>query len=93
MKIFGTGRLEINSDAADSIVIIDIKSGEIIVQPQNNEILNNRYPNIFNEEISISSFEATIRDGKLTTERFPYLFVKNYLFSSCLNYNTAIPNS
>lgn len=78
MKIFGTGRLEINSDDAESIVIIDIKSGEIIVQPQNNEILNNRYPNIFNEEISISSFEATIRDGKLTTDRFPELFVKNY---------------
>lgn len=78
MKIFGTGKLEINSENAYSIVIIDLKSGEIIVQPQSNEILKNRYPDIFNEEISITSFEATIRDGKITTERFPELFVKNY---------------
>jgi hypothetical protein len=78
MKIFGTGKLEINSENADSIVIIDLKSGEIIVQPQSNEILNNRYPDIFNEKISISSFEATIRDGKVTAEKFPELFVKNY---------------
>jgi len=82
MQIFGKGILEIDSEQAEAIVIINLKSGEIIVQPQKTDILTNQHSNIFDQDISISSFQATIREGEISIDRFPELFIKNYSQSS-----------
>ena len=82
MQIFGKGILEIDSEQAEAIVMINLKSGEIIVQPQKTGILNNRHSKIFDQDISISSFQATIREGEISIDRFPELFIKNYSQSS-----------
>lgn len=77
MQILGKANLEIESEKSESIIIIDLELGEIIVRPQNDEILNKNFIEIFDKTISLSSFHASIKEGVIETKRLPELFVKN----------------
>lgn len=77
MQIFGKANLEIDSESSASVVIIDLKLGEIIVQPQKNEIIENNFHEIFDKEISLTSFSATIKEGDIRSKNLPKVFVKN----------------
>lgn len=78
MKIIGTANLKIDSKSGDVITTIDLESGEIIVNPHDNNLLEGSFNDVFNKKISLTEFRGVIKDGEVWLETFPNLFVKHF---------------